>query len=120
MKYLFSLLLTFFLINSSYCQFKPQEEIQRIDLKLEKFRSQHQLGTFLSFIGIALATTPILTGLDFNEAIGFMAIGTAVSISGLVVSIDSYKHLKLEPTKGLRETPRQQKNKKPKNWWTPR
>lgn len=85
------------LSNVSFCQLKPvEEEIHRIDLKLEKFRKQHQTGTLLAFVGVALTSIPILVGVSTVDSYLFLGAGAILSLSGVIVSIDSYKHLKLE------------------------
>lgn len=121
MKYLFSLLLVIGLANVSYCQLKPiEDDIHRIDLKLEKFRKQHQTGTLMIIIGVAISSIPILVGFESYDAYGFIAGGGILSLSGMIVSIDSYKHLRLESNSGIRKPVRQEsepqsKPKKPKS-----
>ena len=113
--------MTLFLINSSYCQFKPQEEIQRIDLKLEKFRKQHQIGTLMIIGGALISSVPYLVAPDFFETRSFLVLGGVIALSGTITSIDSYKHLKLESKRQMNQEPSTPaKPKKPKNWWTPR
>jgi len=123
------LLFLFFLgiSNYSFCQLKPAQdtitEYQRIDLKLEKFRHQHQTGVLLSFIGACAILVPTLaTGKVNNYA---LAGGCILSTVGLFTSLNSYKHLRytstspeeLPPKNGnIESTPKA----KPKSWWTPR
>lgn len=96
MNKLFSILLILGLSSPLLCQKRPVEEseIHRIDLKLEKFRKQHQTGVLLSFIGAGIVFVPMLATGELN--IGTVIAGSIFSAAGLIVSIDSYKHLRYD------------------------
>jgi hypothetical protein len=127
MKHL--LLFLFFLVisNYSFCQLKPAKdtitEYQRIDLKLEKFRYQHQTGVWLSIVGACAILAPTLaTGKINNEA---LAVGCILSTAGLFISLNSYKHLRYpssdtQPVQSKSESKEPTPKAKPKSWWTPR
>jgi hypothetical protein len=96
MNQLFSILLFLGLTSPLLCQKRPVEEseIHRIDLKLEKFRKQHQTGVLLSFIGAGIVLVPMLaTG---ELIMGTVIAGSLLSTAGLIISIDSYKHLRYD------------------------
>lgn len=118
------ILFTFLFFSiSSFSQVRQDAEIQRIDLKLEKFRHQHQTGTLLSIIGIAVSALPLTGLVESDASIGFVTIGSSLALSGAIISIDSYKHLKLESKRKRRQKEmdtKVPKRVKPKNWWTPR
>jgi len=104
-------------------QFRAEDEVERIDLKLEKFRRQHQTGTFMVLAGVILSALPVLEGGYNTEAYAFLIGGGVLSLSGMIVSIDSYKHLKKQ-SKFEKQMyyPSQKDNKeqnvpKPKNYW---
>jgi len=94
MKHLLLLLILLSISNYTFCQLKPttETEIQRIDLKLEKFRKQHQTGVFLSFLGAGLALIPMLATGKANPAV--IIGGSVLSTAGLITSLNSYKHLR--------------------------
>jgi hypothetical protein len=79
--------------------FNAESEIERIDLKLEKFRSQHQQGAFITLLGGIIATVPSIT--QGKPIMSTIALGTFVSALGVVTSINSYKYLRYKP----KETP---------------
>ena len=127
MKHLLLFLLFLGISNYSFCQLKPAKdtitEYQRIDLKLEKFRRQHQTGVLLSFIGACAILVPTLaTGKVNNYA---LAGGCIFSTVGLFKSLNSYKHLRYpssdtQPVQSKSESKEPAPKAKPKSWWTPR
>mgnify|MGYP000889254620 FL=1 len=127
MKFLFATLLFLIISNNSFSQLKPAQdtinEIHRIDLKLEKFRKQHQTGVLLSFLGAGIALVPTLATGEVNT--GLLIGGSILSAIGLLTSLSSYSHLRYNPAENNPEPPKDQSSEpapkaKPKNWWTPR
>lgn len=99
------------------------KEIQRVEMKMEKFRSQHQTGVLMSLVGSAIAIVPTAAVGELVPAA--IIIGSVFSLVGIVYSITSYRHLRFE-SKGPPEVktessnPSDVKKEKPKSWWTPR
>jgi hypothetical protein len=123
MNQLISIFLFLGLTSPLLCQMRPVEEseIHRIDLKLEKFRKQHQTGVLLSFIGAGIVVVPMLATGELN--MGTVIAGSIFSTAGLIISIDSYKHLRYSDDRHeIENSPpsKAPKRIKPKNWWTPR
>lgn len=75
--------------------FEAKKEIERIDLKLEKFRSQHQQGLLITLVGGVFATVPTIV--SEKPIIPIMVIGSLISTYGIISTIDSYKHLRFKP-----------------------
>jgi hypothetical protein len=50
----------------------------------------------MAFVGAALTSIPILVGVSTVDSYLFIGAGAIVSLSGVIVCLDSYKHLKLE------------------------
>lgn len=127
MKHLILLLFFSGISNYSIGQLKPKQDtindIQRIDLKLEKFRQQHQSGVVLTFIGAGIILIPTLVN---GEANGYViAAGSIFSMLGVFKSLNSYKHLRYNPTSpepptSKSESKEKEPKAKPKSWWTPR
>lgn len=128
MKSILVTILFLSIAHNSFCQLKPIQdtisEVQRIDLKLEKFRKQHQTGVLLSFIGVGIALIPTLATGEVNT--GLLAGGSVLSAIGLLTTLNSYKHLRYPPLLGSNLEPMDNqssepiKKVKPKSWWTPR
>ena len=127
MKYLLPLLIIINISNNSFCQMKPVQErdieIQRIDIKLEKFRKQHQVGVLLSILGAVVFIMPSVSQGKYTTATIFA--GSVLSAAGYITTFDSYRHLrydvpKLDSQSPKIETPEPIKKTKPKSWWTPR
>jgi hypothetical protein len=108
---------------------KHEEMIQNTDYKLETFRYEHTKGVIFSFSGIGLIglgsymnyryyqKNPGVKG-TMPSGFPLVAIGALSCTAGLVITLNSYKNLRLgmytpESSKPLSET-------KPKSWWTPR
>jgi hypothetical protein len=98
-KHTLFIILLFHLPLLSISQIQPpfnaENEIERIDLKLEKFRSQHQQGAFITLLGGVIATVPSIT--QGKPLMSSIALGTFVSALGVVTSINSYKYLRYKP-----------------------
>jgi uncharacterized membrane protein len=99
-------------------QFQPQQEVERIDLKLERFRKEHQTGTLLIIIDSVLSIIPLVSNMSYNGT-GFYVASGVLGLTGYLITIDSYHHLRLKTA--YREKESKDKPKpKPKNWFTPR
>ena len=99
------------------------KEIQRVEMKMEKFRSQHQTGVLMSLVGSAIAIVPTAAVGELVPAA--IIIGSVFSLVGIVYSITSYRHLRFESksppeVKTESSNPSDVKKEKPKSWWTPR
>lgn len=86
---------SFLSIGQNQPPFNAEKEIERIDLKLEKFRNQHQQGAFITLLGGIIATVPSIT--QGKPLMSSIALGTFVSTVGVVTSINSYKYLRYKP-----------------------
>ena len=87
-----------------------QREIDEINLRLEmveKFGTQHRAGNTLTIIGGCLSLigsqvyiSNILennnSGALFTEGMGAVLLGTITMGTGVIINIDSYRHLKFE------------------------
>jgi len=119
------LVLLIFLLQSFqlFGQLKPtveiEKEIQRIDLKLEKFRNQHQNGKLISIVGAGIVIVPTFATGEINN--GVLIAGTIISLVGYIVSMNSYKYLRYDQPELVKvEDLKPSKKTKPKSWWTPR
>lgn len=113
MKTQFILIFLIMLCFSLKAQFQPQQEIERIDLKLERFRKEHQAGTLLIIIGSMLSVIPIVSNMSYNGT-GFYVAAGVLGLTGYLITIDSYHHLRLKTA--YREQESKDKPKpKPKN-----
>ena len=96
MKITILLLLLSLLSLDIQAQFRAEDEVKRIDLKLESFRKQHQIGTLMALSGVVVSSIPLLIGFDLPDSDRIFVLGGVLSLSGIITTIDSYKHLKLE------------------------
>jgi hypothetical protein len=83
---------TCFALAQAQPPFDAKKEIERIDLKLEKFRSQHQTGLLITMAGGVFAAVPSIV--SEKPVIPIMVIGSIISTYGIISTIDSYKHLR--------------------------
>jgi hypothetical protein len=108
MKYLLPLLIFISISKNSYCQLKPVQErdieIQRIDIKLEKFRKQHQVGVLLSILGAVVFIMPSVSQGKVTTATIFA--GSVLSAAGYITTFDSYRHLRYELPKLDSQSPK--------------
>ena len=75
--------------------FNAENEIERIDLKLEKFSSHHQQGTFTTALGFGIATIPSIALGKPN--VFTVALGTFITAIGVITTLNSYKYLRYKP-----------------------
>jgi hypothetical protein len=86
---------------------KHEEMIQNTDYKLETFRYEHTKGVIFSFSGIGLIglgsymnyryyqKNPGVKGTIAENGITLVAIGALSCTAGLVITLNSYKYLRL-------------------------
>ncbi len=81
-------------ISQNQPPFNAEKEIVRIDLKLQKFRNQHQQGTFATAFGLGIATIPSIALGKTN--VFTVALGTFITAIGVATTLNSYKYLSLK------------------------
>jgi hypothetical protein len=111
LKTLLLTFITFLTLNGISQNIPPvtNAEINEINLKLdglEKFGKQHRKGNHLLIAGTILngfgllfmssttTTNPNATFKGDKLAIGTLAVGTILSTTGLIINLDSYRHLR--------------------------
>ena len=77
---------------------KLQNQINDINYKMEKHHKQHSTGTIISGIGfVSTATVVCLTPTALNPF--HLIITTSIIFLGQIISLDSHKWFKKNPTK---------------------
>jgi hypothetical protein len=95
-KYVLFFIILCHIPTLSICQNQPpfdaEKEVERIDLKLEKFRSQHQQGAFITLLGGIISTVPSIS--QGKPIMSSIALGSFVTAIGILTTLNSYKYLK--------------------------
>jgi hypothetical protein len=96
-------------ISASACgQLKTpvESEIESINLRLDKFRTEHNNGVIACFVGAGiLATSLIITAQAVGNSTVLLPIvlmGTGVSLAGIITTLRSYRHLKSPANRAVR------------------
>jgi hypothetical protein len=99
-----------FISASLFGQLKTpvESEIESINLRLDKFRTEHNKGVIACFVGAGiLAASIFVPDQGVNEATGSLRlpvviVGSSVSLFGIIRTLQSYRHLKSPTNKAVR------------------